>query len=83
MIFGPAATGYPSFMGPGVPPERVEAIRTAYRQTLHDPEFKDLLTKQKLELDPIEAGEIAGVVKKLFSLPPSIVERARALLPPS
>ncbi len=83
LIFGPAATGYPSFMGPGVPPERVEAIRTAYRQTLHDPEFKDLLTKQKLELDPIEAGEIAGVVKKLFSLPPSIVERARALLLPS
>ena len=83
LIFGPAATGYPSFMGPGVPPERVEAIRTAYRQTLQDPEFKDLLTKQKLELDPIEAGEIAGVVKKLFSLPPSIVERARALLLPS
>jgi tripartite-type tricarboxylate transporter receptor subunit TctC len=83
LIFGPAATGYPSFMGPGVPKERVDAIREAYRQTLQDPEFKQLLVKQKLELDPIEGAEIAGVVKKLFALPPAIVERARELLPPS
>jgi hypothetical protein len=83
LIFGPAATGYPSFMGPGVPKERVDAIREAYRKTLQDPEFQQLLVKQRLELDPIEGVEIAAVVKKLFSLPPAIVERARELLPPS
>ncbi len=83
LIFGPAATGYPSFMGPGVPSERVAAIREAYRETLRDPEFIQLLHKQKLELDPIDAGEITDVVKKLFAMPPAIVERARDLLPPS
>src|SRR6185295_10921754 len=83
LIFGPAATGYPSFMGPGVPKERVEAIRQAYRRTLQDPEFKALLAKQRLELDPIEGAEIEAVVRKLFALPPAVVERVRELLPPS
>ena len=35
----PSATGYPSFMGPGVPKERMEAIRSADLESLEDPEF--------------------------------------------
>ena len=37
VLCAPSATGYPSFMGPGVPKDRVEAIRSAYQQTLKDP----------------------------------------------
>ncbi len=37
LIFSPSETGYPSFMGPGVPPERIAAIRKAFAQTVADP----------------------------------------------
>lgn len=83
LIFGTTATGYPTFMGPGVPKERVEAIRQAFRDTLKDPEFKSTLEKQKLEIDPIEGEVIADMVKKIFDVSPAVKQRARDLMPPS
>ena len=58
VLCAPSATGYPSFMGPGVPKERIDAIRAAYRQSLKDPEFIDAVLKQGLDLDPIGADEL-------------------------
>jgi tripartite-type tricarboxylate transporter receptor subunit TctC len=80
LIFGPAATGYPSFVGPGVPKERVEAIRSAYRDTMKDPEFRQILKKQKLELDPIAGEDVAKIVQRLYAAPPATVTRARELV---
>ncbi len=77
----PSATGYPSFLGPGVPRERVEAIRTAYAQSLQDPEFIAAVQKQGLDLDPIGAEELAEIVRGIYALPEAAVEGARELLP--
>jgi tripartite-type tricarboxylate transporter receptor subunit TctC len=81
VLCAPSATGYPSFMGPGVPKERVDAIRAAYLQTLRDPEFAEAILKQGLDLDPISADEVAGIVRGIYALPDAAVERARELLP--
>src|SRR6266700_600934 len=43
LIFSPLALGYPSFMGPGVPPERVEIMRRAFDKTMRDAEFIELM----------------------------------------
>lgn len=83
VIFGPAATGYPSFMGPHVPQDKVEAIRQAFRDTMKDTEFRAVLEKQKLDVDPIEGEDVAKIVRRLYSAPPAVVERARQLIPPS
>jgi len=83
VLCAPSATGYPSFMGPGVPRDRVEAIRAAYLQAMKDPEFIDLLEKQSLDLDPIGAAELEDVVRRIYSLPDAAVERARDLMPPT
>jgi tripartite-type tricarboxylate transporter receptor subunit TctC len=82
LIFGTTATGYPSFVGPGVSKERVEAIRAAYRATMKDPEFRQILAKQKLEVDPIEGDVIADMVKKIFDVPPAVKKRAREIMSP-
>jgi tripartite-type tricarboxylate transporter receptor subunit TctC len=81
VLCAPASLGYPSFMGPGVPKERVEAIRRAYAQTLKDPEFIEAVLKQGLDLDPIGADELADVTRGIYALPPAAVEGARELLP--
>jgi hypothetical protein len=83
ILCSPSATGYPSFMGPDVPKDRVEAVRAAFRQTMKDPRFIAALQKQRLELDPIEGDEIDGVVKNLYAMPPTVVDRMRELMPPS
>jgi tripartite-type tricarboxylate transporter receptor subunit TctC len=83
IVCAPSATGYPSFMGPDVPKDRLDAIRAAFKQTMKDPRFIELVKKQKLELDPIDADEIDGIVKGIYSKPESVVEKMRALMPPS
>src|SRR3954464_8642258 len=68
VLCAPSATGYPSFMGPGVPKERVEAIRAAYAQTMRDPEFVDAVLKSGLDLDPIGAEELTDIVRGIYAL---------------
>jgi tripartite-type tricarboxylate transporter receptor subunit TctC len=81
VLSAPSATGYPSFLGPSVPRERVEAIRNAYLMSLKDPEFIEAVERQGLDLDPIGADELAEVVRGIYALPPAAVEGARELLP--
>lgn len=81
VICTPTEMGYPSFMGPGVPPDRVQAIRAAYEATLKDPEFVAMAEKQSLDITPIPGDEIARIVKQLYALPEAAVARASELLP--
>jgi tripartite-type tricarboxylate transporter receptor subunit TctC len=82
VLCAPSATGYPSFMGPGVPPERIAAIRTAYEKTLKDPDFLAIMRQESLAIDPISGAEITKIVKDIYALPQSAVKQASALLPP-
>jgi tripartite-type tricarboxylate transporter receptor subunit TctC len=81
VLCAPSATGYPSFMGPGVPMERLAAVRNAYVQSLKDPEFIEVIQREGLDLDPIPADELTDVVRGIYALPEAAVERARDLLP--
>ena len=81
VLCAPGATGYPSFMGPGVPKDRVEAIRAAYVLAMKDPEFVELVRRQNLDLDPIGAAELTDIVRGIYAMPEAAVERARHLLP--
>lgn len=83
VLCSPSATGYPSFMGPGVPKERVEAIRAAFRRTMKNPKFVARLQQQHLMLDPIDAEEVETIVKDLYSMPEQAVSRMRELMPKS
>ncbi len=83
LIFSPIALGYPSFVGPGVPADRLEALRKAFQQTMKDPQFIALLEKNKLVLDPMGHEDLAAVIAKIYAMPQSVVERARGLVPPS
>jgi tripartite-type tricarboxylate transporter receptor subunit TctC len=83
LIFAPLALGYPSFMGPGVPAERIEIIRRAFDRTMRDPEFVDLMQRQNLVLDPASGETVQAIVARLYRMPPAVIERARAYIPPS
>jgi tripartite-type tricarboxylate transporter receptor subunit TctC len=81
VLCAPSATGYPDFMGPDVPKERIDAVRSAFAQSLKDPEFIAAVEQQGLDLDPIGADELTDTVRHIYALPAAVVERARDLLP--
>lgn len=80
VLCAPSATGFPSFMGPDVPKERIAAVRAAYEQSFKDPEFLAAIRQQNLDLDPIGAGELTDTVRHIYELPNDAVEGARKLL---
>jgi hypothetical protein len=75
--------GRPFAAPPGVPPERVAVLRRAFDATLEDAEFRADAAKAQLEIEPLTAAEIDGLLAAAYGAPKPIVQKAAALVEPS
>jgi tripartite-type tricarboxylate transporter receptor subunit TctC len=80
LVFAATTIGWPSVMPPGVPADRIAAMRAAYDATMKDPEFIRNAQKAKLELDPLTGKQIDDIVGHLMSFSPEVAARAKASL---
>jgi tripartite-type tricarboxylate transporter receptor subunit TctC len=65
---------------PATPPDRVQALRTAFIETLRDPEFLADARKVNLEIDPMTGEELERLVNDLFKLDPAVVAKLKGIL---
>lgn len=65
---------------PATPKEQVGLLRRAFANTLRDPEFLADAKKANTEIDPVSGEELEEMVKGLFSLKPTLVNRLKAIL---
>ncbi|HEY7297552.1 MAG TPA: tripartite tricarboxylate transporter substrate-binding protein [Xanthobacteraceae bacterium] len=72
------ALGRPYFLAPGVPAERVAALRTAFDATMADKDFLQEAARTLGPIDPISGKEMQRMLASVYSLSPDIVEKARA-----
>jgi tripartite-type tricarboxylate transporter receptor subunit TctC len=72
--------GRPYFVPPGVPNDRVEALRRAFDATMKDPDFLADAKKLSLEIDPITGEQAQALIAKVLSTPQPIAERVRKAL---
>jgi tripartite-type tricarboxylate transporter receptor subunit TctC len=78
--FAPLALGRPLVMPPGVPGDRVAAIRKALAATFADPEFLAESKRLVLGADTPRGGEeIAAAINRVYAKPQAIRERWQAL----
>jgi tripartite-type tricarboxylate transporter receptor subunit TctC len=75
--------GRPFAAPPGVPAERIAALRQAFEATLVDPEFRTEAEKAQLEIEPLTAHEIEQFLAKAYAASKPIVQKAGALVEPS
>jgi tripartite-type tricarboxylate transporter receptor subunit TctC len=75
--------GRPFAAPPGVPSDRLAALRHAFEATLGDAEFRADADKAQLEIEPLMAAEIETLLAKAYSAPKPIVQKAAALVEPS
>lgn len=80
VVFSRQAMGRPFTLPPGVPAERVAAIRKAFDDTMKDPAFKADAEKQKLEVDPRGGQEVQDIVKKIFETPEALRAKLKTIL---
>jgi tripartite-type tricarboxylate transporter receptor subunit TctC len=79
MAMAPTALGRPYWMGPGVPLERVDAIRKAFMSLFQDPAFQQDLEKQEIGLDPVSAEDVRNIVIKAYDAPQALIDRLNRL----
>jgi len=58
---------------PGVPPERLAALRTAFQAMLNDPDFLAACEKRNLMIDGGSGEEMDAIVRESLKLPQAVV----------
>jgi tripartite-type tricarboxylate transporter receptor subunit TctC len=75
--------GRPFAAPPGVPADRIAALRRAFAATLDDGEFRADAHKAQLEIEPLTASEIETFLARAYGAPRTTVQKAAALVEPS
>jgi tripartite-type tricarboxylate transporter receptor subunit TctC len=72
--------GRPFVTAPGVPVERVAALRAAFKKMVEDPEFLADAAKSHIDIHPIHAEEMEQLVRRVLDSPKSAVELLKSAL---
>jgi tripartite-type tricarboxylate transporter receptor subunit TctC len=66
------------FTTPGVPADRVTALRRAFDATMKDPDFLAEAARTKLTVGPLPGEELQKLVGEVTNLQPALLEKVRA-----
>jgi tripartite-type tricarboxylate transporter receptor subunit TctC len=72
-----AEVGSAFFTAPGVPPERLTALRRAFDATMKDPEFLAEAKKQNLTIGPMPGEELQKLITSVSDLTPEMLAKVR------
>ena len=80
LIYSQNLFGRPYIMAPGVPADRVAALRKAFAAMLTDKVVLADAEKLGLDINPMSGEELQALVAKLYAMPPNVIERAKQSL---
>jgi tripartite-type tricarboxylate transporter receptor subunit TctC len=79
LVYAPGKISFPYAVAPGVPADRLAALRTAFVKTLADPAFVSEYEKYR-PLTPRNGEEVAEVVRDLLATKPGLVNELKEAL---
>jgi hypothetical protein len=65
---------------PGLPPDRAAVLRTAFAETLRDPEFLKDGERSKLDTDLVTGEEVEAVLKEAANASADVINRVKQSL---
>jgi tripartite-type tricarboxylate transporter receptor subunit TctC len=80
LMLAPGLFARPFVAPPGVPPERLQALRKAFKDTVQDPAFLADAHRERLEVQYVAGPDILLELKKIYSTPQRVVDRVKATL---
>ena len=80
LLSAPTTIGRPICAPPGVPAERIAALRAAFDATMKDPAFVAEAKRLQLDLAPVSGEALQRVVADIVATPARAVERLKAAL---
>jgi hypothetical protein len=79
MAFARQRIAYGFAAPPGVPADRVAALRAAFLVTMKDAAFIAEATKMNADINPVTGEEIVAVIQQAYRAPKAVIERAKAV----
>ncbi|HWG04574.1 MAG TPA: tripartite tricarboxylate transporter substrate-binding protein [Beijerinckiaceae bacterium] len=79
-LVGRMLMGRPFLAPPGLPPDRAEALRKAFWDTVHDPDFLADAKKIDMPVLPDSGEKVQEIVRHLESASPEIISRGSKIL---
>jgi tripartite-type tricarboxylate transporter receptor subunit TctC len=77
-----STVGRPLATTPGVPAERVMALRAAFEATIKDPEFIAAAAHENMEIHPMSGDKLHEIIAGLLNAPQDVRERMKIALQP-
>src|SRR3954449_5451350 len=69
LVYSQGVFGRPYILPPGVPADRVAALRKAFMDTFRDPEIVAEAARMQLDIDALSGDEVQAEVAKAFTTP--------------
>ena len=74
------SAGQSIFTTPGVPAERVAALRKAFDTMVHDPAFIEETKREKFDIDPTTGDSMQQIVNEMMAMPEAQRERLKQII---
>jgi tripartite-type tricarboxylate transporter receptor subunit TctC len=76
-VVSPNLFARPFAAPPGVPAERVQALRRAFNATLEDADYLAEAKQRKMQVMLVRGEEIDDVLKRIYGMPRAVMDRVR------
>ncbi|MFN3892715.1 MAG: Bug family tripartite tricarboxylate transporter substrate binding protein [Beijerinckiaceae bacterium] len=80
LISAPTALGRPIATGPGVPADRVKALRDAFDRMIADPKFLAIAEKERFEIDYVPGVEMQQIVAEIVDAPEAVRQKLKQIV---
>ncbi|MFY9840871.1 MAG: tripartite tricarboxylate transporter substrate-binding protein [Xanthobacteraceae bacterium] len=80
MIFARQTMGRPYAAPPGLPEDRLQALRKAFMDTMTDKEFLYDADQNKFEINPVDGDQLEALVKEIYRTPSDVVRKVARML---
>jgi tripartite-type tricarboxylate transporter receptor subunit TctC len=82
LVISRQVMGRPFMAPPGLPADRAAALRTAFDETMKDPEFVKEATGRGQEVNPVSGADIDKLIEGLYQTPADIIAEVRDSIAP-
>jgi tripartite-type tricarboxylate transporter receptor subunit TctC len=80
LLSAPTTIGRPVFTSPGVPADRVKALRDAFDAMMKDPAFLAGAEREHFDINPVSGAEMQKIVQEIVATPKPTADRLQQII---
>lgn len=80
LVAAPTAVGRSFLTPPGVPADRVAALRVAFGAAVASSALLDEAKRHNMEIDPMSGAGVQAIVERTVATPPTLIKKVREIL---